>query len=106
MRFDDERERHLAAAQGLLPLLREFFPRATLRLRLDAGFQGDELLAYGEREGLECVASLSISRDEFPANGATRSCQEAYLVLVTKPLNSGPISISCCTLSGIDTISH
>ncbi len=58
VRFDDERERHLAAAQGLLPLLREFFPRATLRLRLDAGFQGDELLAYGEREGLECVACL------------------------------------------------
>ncbi len=81
VRFDDERERHLvaallrsgkaAAAEGLLPLLdrllpqlREFFPRATLRLRLDAGFQGDELLAYGEREGLEyregleCVVCL------------------------------------------------
>ncbi len=75
VRFDDERERHLvaallrsgtaAAAEGLLPLLdrllpllREFFPRATLRLRLDAGFQGDELLAYGEREGLEYVACL------------------------------------------------
>ncbi len=69
VRCDDERERHLvaalprsgtaAAAEGLLPLLerllllREFFPRATLRLRLDAGFQGDELPAYGEREGLE-----------------------------------------------------
>ncbi len=57
-----------AAAEGLLPLLerlllllREFFPRATLRLRLDAGFQGDELPAYGEREGLEyveCVACM------------------------------------------------
>ncbi len=75
VRFDDERERHLvaallrsgtaAAAEGLLPLLdrllpqlREFFPRATLRLRLDAGFQGDELPAYGEREGLEYVACL------------------------------------------------
>ncbi len=68
VRFDDERERHLvaallrsgtaAAAEGLLPLLREFFARATLRLRLDAGFQGDELPAYGEREGLEYVACL------------------------------------------------
>ncbi len=70
VRFDDERERHLVAAlprsgtaaegllpllDRLLPLLREFFPRATLRLRLDAGFQGDGLPAYGEREGLECV---------------------------------------------------
>ncbi len=73
VRFDDERERHLAAAllrsgtaaegllpllERLLPLLREFFPRTTLRLRLDAGLQGDELPAYGEREGLECVACL------------------------------------------------
>ncbi len=53
VRRDAERQRHLVAAlprsgtaaDRLLPLLREFFPRVTLRLRLDAGFQGDELLA-------------------------------------------------------------
>ncbi len=88
VRFDGEREQHLAAAllrsgtaaaaegllpllDRLLPLLREFFPRATLRLRLDAGFQGDELPAYGEREGLEyCEYVVCMQKNAVPERRA------------------------------------
>ena len=68
--FDNEREQYLVCAalragnapakQGvagilkrLLPMLREAFPQARLRVRLDAGFAGPELLEAFEREGLE-----------------------------------------------------
>ncbi len=93
--FDDERERHLvaallrsgtaAAAEGLLPLLREFFPRATLRLRLDAGLQGDELLAYCEREGLEYVVCMQ--RNAVPERRAAplRAAVEARRALGGTP---------------------
>lgn len=74
--FDDEPEQYLVAAalragnapatQGLLPLLRrlvpllrEAFPKACLRLRLDAGFPSPPLLDYLEREGLEYVIGLA-----------------------------------------------
>ena len=68
--FDKEREQYLVCAalragnapakQGvagilrrLAPMLREAFPKARLRVRLDAGFAGPELLEAFEREGLE-----------------------------------------------------
>ena len=68
--FDKAREQYLVCAalragnapakQGvagilkrLLPMLREAFPQARLRVRLDAGFAGPELLEAFEREGLE-----------------------------------------------------
>ena len=74
--FDDEREQYLVCAvlragnapvkQGLLgilkrllPLLRKAFPKARLRVRLDAGFAGPELLEGFEREGLEYVVCLA-----------------------------------------------
>ena len=43
----------------LLPMLREAFPQARLRVRLDAGFAGPELLEVFEREGLEYVMCLA-----------------------------------------------
>ena len=74
--FDNEREQYLVCAalragnapakQGvagilkrLLPMLREAFPKARLRVRLDAGFAGPELLEAFEREGLEYVMCLA-----------------------------------------------
>lgn len=74
--FDNEREQYLVCAvlragnapakQGmlgilkrLLPMLREAFPKARLRVRLDAGFAGPELLEAFEREGLEYVVCLA-----------------------------------------------
>ncbi len=93
VRFDDEREQHLVAAlprsstaaEGLPPLLREFFPRATLRLRLDAGFQGDELLAHCEREGLEYV--VCVQRNAVPKRRAAplRAAVEARRALGGTP---------------------
>jgi hypothetical protein len=76
IRFDDEPEQYLVAAllragnapatKGLLPLLervvkqlRRVFPKAQLRLRLDAGFPSPELLDYLEAEGLEYVIALA-----------------------------------------------
>ena len=77
--FDDEDEQYLVAAvlrpgnapakQGmigllkrLLPLLREEFPRARLRIRLDAGFQGGELLSYLHGEGVQVVLCLAANK--------------------------------------------
>lgn len=74
--FDEEPEQYLVAAllrsgtapatEGLLPmlkrlvaLLREVFPEARLRLRLDAGFPSPALLDYLEREGIEYVIGLA-----------------------------------------------
>ncbi len=74
--FDNDREQYLVCAalragnapvkQGLLgilkrllPLLRKAFPKARLRVRLDAGFAGPELLEGFEREGLEYGVCLA-----------------------------------------------
>ena len=74
--FDKEREQYLVCAalragnapvkQGLLgilkrlaPMLQEAFPKARLRVRLDAGFARPELLEAFEREGLEYVMCLA-----------------------------------------------
>lgn len=73
--FDAEPEQHLvaamlrggraAASDGALPLLRRLlprlrraFPRARLRIRLDGGFAGPEMLAFLEEERLEYVVAM------------------------------------------------
>ena len=77
--FDNEAEQYLVTAllrpgnapakQGmlpllrrLLPLLRQQFPRATLRMRLDAGFQGGELLSYLQGEQVQVVLCLASNK--------------------------------------------
>ena len=74
--FDDEVEQYLfgyvlragnvAAKHGaisvlkrLLPRLRRAFPRARLRIRLDAGFSGPELYAFFEAQKLEYVVGMA-----------------------------------------------
>ena len=63
------------------PLLREAFPRAKLRIRLDAGFAGEDSLEYFEREGLEysvCLASNAVlKREAEPWMGPVRQQDEA-----------------------------
>ena len=74
--FDDEpdqylfcyvlRDGHAAAKQGclgilkrLLPRLRRAFPKAKIRIRLDAGFTGPELYEFFEAQRMEYVVCLS-----------------------------------------------
>lgn len=76
MSFDDEAEQYLIAyvlragnapaKQGLLslldrllPRLRAAFPKARLRIRLDAGFTGPELYEYFEAHELEYVVCMA-----------------------------------------------
>jgi Transposase DDE domain group 1 len=73
--FNDEPHQYLVAAMlrsgtsptsrgvrpllvRLLPKLRAAFPRARLRVRLDAGFADPQLLAFFETEGLEYLVAL------------------------------------------------
>lgn len=73
--FNTERQQYLVAAllrpgtgapsrmaiallRRLLPKLRTAFPRARLRVRLDAGFAGEALLAFLEAEGLEYLVAV------------------------------------------------
>lgn len=60
------RDGHAVAKQGclgmlkrLLPKLREAFPKARLRIRLDSGFSGTELYDWFESEGLEYVVCMA-----------------------------------------------
>ena len=48
----------IALLRRLLPKLRRGFPRARLRVRLDAGFAGEALLSFLEAEGLEYVVAV------------------------------------------------
>lgn len=91
VRFEGDPEHYLVAAvlrsgnapatQGLRAVLRrlveelrESFPKARLRLRLDAGFPSPELLDYAEREGLEYVIGLAKNSrlEELTADTMTR----------------------------------
>lgn len=73
--FDEEPEQHLvgamlrggraSASEGaiptlkrLLPRLRRAFPRARLRIRLDGGFAGPEMLEFLEGEKLEYIVAI------------------------------------------------
>jgi hypothetical protein len=73
--FDDEPEQHLvaailrggraAASDGARPLLRRLltklrraFPKARLRIRLDGGFAGPEMLEFLEEQRLEYVVAI------------------------------------------------
>jgi hypothetical protein len=76
--FDDEREQYVvgavlrpgnSSARGTRPLLtrlfaklRGAFPRARLRVRLDAGFAGEALLTFLEAEAVEYVVSVAPNR--------------------------------------------
>ncbi len=74
--FDDEPEQQLIAAmlrggraatsQGaipmlrrLLPRLRQAFPRARLRIRLDGGFASPKMFDFLEQEGMEYIAAIA-----------------------------------------------
>jgi hypothetical protein len=48
----------LGILKRLLPRLRKAFPKAKLRIRLDAGFTGPELYEFFEAEGLEYVVCM------------------------------------------------
>lgn len=48
----------LPLLRRLLPRLRAAFPRARLRIRLDGGFAGPELLDFLEEEGLDYVMAI------------------------------------------------
>jgi Transposase DDE domain group 1 len=77
--FDDEAEQHLilallrpgtsSAKLGAIPRLRRLFsklraacPGARLRVRLDGGFAGDDVLRFLEAEGVEYVVALGKNR--------------------------------------------
>jgi hypothetical protein len=77
--FDDEAEQHLVLAllrpghsaaklgtigrlRTLFRKLRAAFPGARLRVRLDGGFAGNDLLAFLEAEGVEYVVALGNNR--------------------------------------------
>lgn len=49
----------LSVLDRLLPRLRAAFPKARLRIRLDAGFTGTELYDYFEQQGLEYVVCMA-----------------------------------------------
>ncbi|MEM7476707.1 MAG: IS1380 family transposase [Planctomycetota bacterium] len=49
----------LAVLKRLLPRLRQAFPQATVRIRLDAGFTGAELYEFFEAERLEYIVCMS-----------------------------------------------
>ena len=99
MTFDNEPEQYVVAAllrpgnapakQGmlgllkrLLPLLRREFPRARLRIRLDAGFQGGELLSYLQAERVQVVLCLAsnkvLKRHAAPLAEAVRQDYAPY----------------------------
>ena len=48
----------LSMLRRLLPRLRKAFPKAKLRIRLDAGFSGAELYEFFEAEGMEYVVCM------------------------------------------------
>jgi len=48
----------LSILKRLLPRLRKAFPKAKIRIRLDAGFTGPELYEFFEAEGLEYVVCM------------------------------------------------
>ena len=96
MRFNHEAEQYLwtialrpgnaAPAEGAIPLLsrilrrlREAFPRATLRVRLDAGFATPEVFEFLEAAGVEYVVAMA---------GNTRLLKRARRALALARLKS------------------
>jgi len=71
----------LGILKRLLPRLHEAFPKAKIRIRLDAGFSGPELYEFFEREGLEYVVCMStnpvLKRFAEPLFGPIREAVEA-----------------------------
>ena len=97
--FDNEVEQYLfcyvlrsgkaIAKQGsiellkrLLPRLRQAFPKAKIRIRLDAGFSGPELYEFFDREHLEYVVCMG-------TNEVLKRHAEPLLVPIRKALEAG-----------------
>ena len=97
--FDDEVEQYLfcyvlrpgnvAAKHGaigvlkrLLPRLRRAFPKARLRIRLDAGFSGPELYEYFESEKLDYVVGMA-------KNAWLKSLAEPLMAEVRRDFEAG-----------------
>jgi hypothetical protein len=100
--FDDEAEQYLfcyvlrpgdvPANRGfigilkrLLPRLRQAFPKARLRIRLDSGFSGPEQYEFFERERLEYVVCMAI-------NPVLKRLAEPAMVLVRMAYEEDPDS--------------
>ncbi len=70
----------IAMLRRLLPRLRKAFPRARLRIRLDGGFAGPEMLDFLERERLEYIVAIGrnsvLSRRIEPLMGRVRCATE------------------------------
>lgn len=71
----------LALLKRVLPRLRAAFPKARIRLRLDAGFSGPELYEFFERQRLEYVVCMAqnavLKRFAEPVLKPVRAAQEA-----------------------------
>ena len=55
----------LSLLKRLLPRLRKAFPKAKIRIRLDAGFTGPELYEFFEAERLEYVVCMGKNRKRY-----------------------------------------
>ncbi len=69
----------------LLPRLRQAFPRAQIRIRLDSGFSGPEQYEYFEEEGLEYVVCMA-------TNSALKRLAEPTMQLVREAYEEDPDS--------------
>ncbi len=71
----------LSILKRLLPRLRKAFPKAKIRIRLDAGFSGAELYEFFEEEGLEYVVCMGknavLKRFAEPLMAPLRAALEA-----------------------------
>ncbi|HUP59194.1 MAG TPA: IS1380 family transposase, partial [Thermoanaerobaculia bacterium] len=70
----------IAMLRRLLPRLRKAFPRARLRIRLDGGFAGPEMLDFLEQERLDYIVAIGrnsvLSRRIEPLMGRVRCATE------------------------------
>lgn len=72
----------LGMLKRLLPKLRQAFPRARIRIRLDAGFTGRELFQFFEAEGLEYVVAMA-------KNSVLETLAEPAMAIVREDAESG-----------------
>lgn len=72
----------LGILKRLLPRLRKAFPKATIRIRLDAGFTGPELYEFFETERLEYVVCMG-------RNPVLKRCAEPLMVPLREALEAG-----------------
>ncbi len=75
----------LSVLDRLLPRLRAAFPKARLRIRLDAGFKGKELYDYFEQQGLEYVVCMA-------KNPVLQAHAEPLLEPLRKAVSAGEVA--------------